>query len=289
MAQMPSPHDAHVEQCLNCGHATPLDYCPACGQPAVGAHVSFREQLLDFFGELFSFEARIPQTLKLLFLRPGELTRAYAAGHRVRYVTPLKTFLFAAFVYFGLVSLSEASVDYAAFTRDLAQLRSMMADSLPPSLLAHMESVEKHPQGFLATTDDLTSKVTFVLVPAHALLLKVAYAGTRKVYGEHVVFAFHAHAFRYLTTAGLALVGTLLRLGAHSRLAIPAAWVGRFESVGGTVLFFWTCAYLTLAAKRAYGGGTGEAIAKMVAIGTGYVCVAGVVYAAVLVAAFMSS
>ncbi len=96
----------HVDHCLNCGAATPGAYCSACGQEAVGGAVTFRDHVAHFFEEVFTVESRLPQTLRLLFTRPGELTRAYHAGERVRYVTPLKLYLFASVAFFLALSFS---------------------------------------------------------------------------------------------------------------------------------------------------------------------------------------
>jgi hypothetical protein len=276
-----------VAQCLNCGHPTPLAFCPACGQEAVGAHVRFRDQLLDFFREIFSFESRLPQTLKVLFRRPGELTRAYATGHRVRYVTPLKTFLFAAFAYFGLVSIFQGGLDVAGLQTSLTQISTGAQGKLPPFIAAHLESATSHPEGFAAALNDVDSKVMFVLVPIHALLLKVAYRGAKKVFGEHIVFALHVHAFRFVILAGSTLVVALLQLAARSSLGVTAAWIGWFSAASSVIRLAWICAYLVLAAKRVYGGGTGAAVAKMVGIGAVYTFLGCIVAFVVMVAALM--
>ena len=101
-------HRKHVDHCLNCGAPTPGAFCSTCGQEAVDAAVTFRDQLAHFFEEVIGVESRLPQTLKLLLTRPGALTRAYNGGQRVRYVTPLKLYLFASVAFFLVVSVSAA-------------------------------------------------------------------------------------------------------------------------------------------------------------------------------------
>jgi hypothetical protein len=89
----------------NCG--TPLVglHCHQCGQ---GDHV--HRTLAAFFHDLlhgvFHFEGKTWRTLPMLAWRPGELTRRYIAGERVRFVSPMALFLFCVFVTFALFELT---------------------------------------------------------------------------------------------------------------------------------------------------------------------------------------
>ena len=94
--------DGHA-MCLNC--RTPLvgAHCHACGQ---AAHV---HRTLGAIGHeiahgVFHFEGKIWRTLPLLLWRPGELTRRYVHGERVRFVSPLALFLFCVFTTFAVYS-----------------------------------------------------------------------------------------------------------------------------------------------------------------------------------------
>ena len=79
----------------------------------------------------------------------------------------------------------------------------------------------------------------FVLVPAFALLLKLAYPRSRRLpqrpglYGEHLVFAVHNHAFLFVALTLIAL------------LPQPFA----------ALLWAWVLAYFVLALRAVYGGG----------------------------------
>ncbi|WP_165967333.1 DUF3667 domain-containing protein [Luteimonas aestuarii] len=86
--------------CPNCG--TPLlgDHCYACGQPTKGLVRHFSSIVGDFFDSVFDYDARTPRTLWPLLFKPGTLTLEYFAGHRVRYVSPVRLFFFLAIVTF---------------------------------------------------------------------------------------------------------------------------------------------------------------------------------------------
>lgn len=254
---MPSGHKPHVDRCLNCAEPTPGAYCASCGQEAVSAHISFREQIADFVGEILSFEARLPQTIRVLFTCPGELTRAYNEGQRVRYVTPLKTYLFTSFVFFVVLSLAPQKSPIGA---DPSGLRAMLDSpdhaGIPALLVPHLENLLKSPEGFTAAVFDAISKATMALVPIHAALLKLAYLGKKRLYGEHIVFSLHAHSFGYAAY-------TLSNLGD----LVPSQVL---HSILGAGAFFSTWGYAVLAARRVYAEGFFRAFAKSCFVGLGY-------------------
>lgn len=302
---MSGDHRRHVDHCLNCGAPTPGAYCAACGQEAVDAAVTFRDQMAHFFEEVFSVEARLLQTVKTLFLRPGELTRAYNAGQRVRFVTPLKTYLFSGAAFFLILSISAArapkpgprhdgngkvdgygftfgppaapgvhvtrgtetpdagaSHEYSVQTPEEFDewLRSSDdAKGIPAFIQPHMRSLIKSPQGFVGALVDMISKASIVLVPIHALILKLLYwrrRGPRRLYGEHIVFSLHLHSFAYLIFG----LSTLLGLFASNAAG----------SVADSIAILGGGAYSVAAARTAYGEGVVRSALKMTVAGAAY-------------------
>ncbi|MFM9828083.1 MAG: DUF3667 domain-containing protein [Sphingomonas sp.] len=83
--------------CLNCGTALVGSHCHACGQQA-HVHKTLASIGHDLLHGVFHFEGRIWTTLPMLFTRPGQLTRRYIAGERVKFVSPLALFLFSVFL-----------------------------------------------------------------------------------------------------------------------------------------------------------------------------------------------
>lgn len=98
----PKEHEAF---CLNCGAMLSGVYCHRCGQPA-HVHRSIGGLLHDIAHGVFHFEGKIWDTLPLLVLHPGALTRRYIAGERARFISPLALFLFAVFLLFATFSLA---------------------------------------------------------------------------------------------------------------------------------------------------------------------------------------
>ncbi|WP_444912021.1 DUF3667 domain-containing protein [Microbulbifer sp. PAAF003] len=81
-------------KCANC--CTPLlgPHCYACGQPVKGMVRHFSSVIGDFLDTLLAFDSRTWKTIPALFFRPGFLTTEYFSGRRVRYVSPVRLFIF---------------------------------------------------------------------------------------------------------------------------------------------------------------------------------------------------
>ncbi|NVM78096.1 hypothetical protein FHW83_003920 [Duganella sp. SG902] len=98
--------DAKLDNCANCD--TPLSghFCSNCGQEAVLHHASTREFVHEFIGHYVALEGKLWSSLRLLILKPGELTNEYIRGRRVRYVQPLRMYLTFSVLFFALFKLT---------------------------------------------------------------------------------------------------------------------------------------------------------------------------------------
>jgi hypothetical protein len=104
-ATTPEPLDAATRACQNCG--TPLlgPHCYKCGQPVHGLVRHFSSIMGDFADSVLNIDARVFRTLWPLFGKPGYLSREYFEGRRVRYVSPVRLFVFLSIVTFFVAQL----------------------------------------------------------------------------------------------------------------------------------------------------------------------------------------
>lgn len=253
--------EAPTAACLNCGHALDLprpNFCPACGQetdvrpPTLGAF------LQQFGGAYLSTEGALWRTLKLLLLKPGELTRQYLAGRRKHFVLPLRLYLSVSVVTLLLVRLL-AGIDLDISTTQ--GFNPKKAESIPidfghghagmkngqfyceglPAWLCKklQDRVDLDAAAFQRQTARVGERIVsnlgaamFVALPSFALWLMLAYRNRRMRYTEHLVFALHVHAFWFV-----ALLFTLPGWGLLTALALLTVPV-----------------YTLMAMKRVYGG-----------------------------------
>lgn len=103
---LPATEPAPVRRCQNCGEALLGEHCYACGQPTKGLVRHFSSIIGDFMDSVFELDSRILRTLGPLLFKPGYLSQEYFAGRRVRYVSPVRLFVFLSLFAFFASRLS---------------------------------------------------------------------------------------------------------------------------------------------------------------------------------------
>jgi hypothetical protein len=250
-------------------------FCANCGQETELRLPTLREFTREAAGRYVAFDGRFWRTMVALFFRPGRLTREYFAGRRRRYIRPARLYLFATLVFFAV---SRFYVEPAELTRldsaskaneaakapakierpkgAAAEERGLQIDDelnlqLPEDLpgasnlkkrwqrFEHLSPGEKEDQiidGMLR----YGPYAMFALLPAFALLLKLAYLGRHRPYphrprlfGEHMVFAAYDHAF-FFVACTVALVA-------------PSWWLR-------AIVIVWMVIYLFRSLRTVYGG-----------------------------------
>lgn len=201
--------------------------------------LSLRDMLGELLGNLISFDSRVWRTLVPLVTRPGELTARYLEGQRVRFVPPVRLYVFVSILHFLLLAwlgpTGEARIDGQLITDPATVSGSVEEMGLPSQL----EGVMGDPAGFRGTLLQGLSYLMFFLVPAFAGLLALAYVGRRRPFLHHLLFAVHFHAFVFL----LLSVRVLLEVTGTELLASA-----------GELLTLFVPVYLFFGLRRVYGG-----------------------------------
>jgi hypothetical protein len=266
----PAPSPAsEARACLNCGEPLLGPYCWSCGQEDVDLHRPLKQLAQDAVGDLLDLDTRLLRTLGPLFFRPGALTREYLAGRRVRFVPPLKMFLLASLIFFGLVALLPKD-RFAVYRRGEAippgkGLRfsvTLPEYSGASSGFDHWNDVvgEKaiqHPQEFGEALLGNLPRAFFVLLPLFALFLKLFYWHQDRYYLDHLIFAFYHHAFGFMALALLVILGRPWVPGWLATPLVPILWL-------------WFFVYLALALRKVYGGSRWKTALKFAGLLSAY-------------------
>ena len=306
----PAAADA-VQRCRNCGAPAPDAYCPACGQETRPRLPTIREFAREAAGRYVALDGTLWRTLGALLFRPGMLTREYLAGRRRRYVRPLRLYLAASLACFIVAGLALkdwgvvfvdpgplARTPPATSPRPTGPAVAPAADpeavtlkiegddvlvTLPDVLKPAEAAVRNRLQRFMALpmaerADRVRTGMRrnapyamFVLVPAFALLLKLAYPRNRRaparpaLYGEHLVFAVHHPAF-------LVASATLTAL-------LPQPLAGLWWA--------WATLYFVRSLRAVYGGGWPATIARGFWLFVGYTPLVACMVGALAVAAVL--
>ncbi len=95
-------------RCANCLEPLAGPFCSQCGQHVADYHRSVWRFVADFFDNFFCWDNKLFRTLGPLLKKPGWLTQEFMAGRRVRYVHPLRLFLFTSAVCLTLLQFNHA-------------------------------------------------------------------------------------------------------------------------------------------------------------------------------------
>lgn len=176
---------------------------------------------------LFQVDSRIMRTVPRFLFCPWVLIRAYNAGRRTLYTSPLRLYLLLSVAYFFTLPLAQLAVPNikleaeaqapAPAEKKVEKIElhtgSKVLDSrvqVQIDKLLKMDRQEAFKQvvsAFMAQAP----KGLFLLLPVFALLLQALFWG--RYYIEHLVFALYSHAYVFLLLLlGLAgLPGWILR------------------------------------------------------------------------------
>lgn len=272
--------------CLNCG--APFvperrNYCPECGQETRLTPPTLRELAQQFGGAYVSTEGALWRTLKLLLLRPGELTAQYLAGRRKQFVQPLRLYLTVSVLVLLLARLTGGVAPVSGV--DNPQMAASMQSAKPsvrllfygpavglkdgvffcdgfPALLCQRfrTVIQTDPPAFLVKLRAINDRVVgnwgavmFLLLPLFTLGLTLVYRNRRMAYTEHLVHALHLHTVWFI---GLAV------------MLVHVTWV----TVGGVLLM---AGYTLLAGRRVYGGLWGPRLVRGLALAVFYALLLG--------------
>src|SRR5213594_1239418 len=131
-------------RCENCGAELQGHWCAQCGQPAIDYRRSFRHVIADLLNEFLNWDSKFFATIGILLVRPWKLTNQFLAGHRVRYVHPLRLYLLASILFFFAVNYAIKSAHFEPINlspENRAEARDeLQRENLPPEVRAKIEA-----------------------------------------------------------------------------------------------------------------------------------------------------
>lgn len=199
---------------------------------------TLHELLHEAFHEFTHVDGKALRTVGLLLFRPGQLTREFVEGKRARSVTPIRLYLLASVLFFGLIALQPPGNMRVTVSKGHAQLERAAARlNHDPGILAHAMQAA-------------FPKAMFILMPLFGLLVYAFYWRAERMYVPHFYFAVHFHAFAFVMLALYEVAGM-----PHWR------WL-----TISRLLIFLLPIYLGIALRKVYGGGRWLTVAKTAAI-----------------------
>ncbi len=264
--------------CARCGAPALGEFCSSCGAPVHAVrNLSVRHYVREAIASLVDIDSAVIASMRALFFKPGELTREYFHGSRFRYLPPFRVFLVCNIIYFLAASQLGINVLTTSFRGQVDDMvyhnvTSAVFRARYPALAAPTTRVSPRlarlrnnfEARYDAATEQLGKTILIVLVPFYALVFLMLYAGTKRYFAEHLVFATH--------TVGALLVAIVALGTAVSGWAMIAYFTLRVlppdsEWLSASVLLVGICSYLYAAQRVVYRGGRAATVVRTAIFG----------------------
>lgn len=273
-------------ECQNCGYTVDVAYCSKCGQQNIETRQSFHHLLTHFAEDLTHYDGAFWKTIKYLLFRPGRLTIEYLLGHRMRFVPPVKLYIFISFVTFFLmalmatentaeshtssqntnspftISVNNKTTNKEIIVRDKIIYNTHQLDSLQNSLpendkidIAEYYSdmiALKARQKDLSTRDLIIGaahtfpKVLFIYMPIFSFWLWLIHGKKRWYFFDHGIFTLHYFSFLLL----LVTINMLIRWSVSFINIDIGNTISSLIAIAVAIYSFF---YFFIAHKRFYG------------------------------------
>jgi len=237
-----------------------------CGQHDVDYNRSIWHILEDAVEDFLHFDGRFFRSVRYIFTRPGFLTKEFIAGCRQRYMHPVRFYIFASFMLFSvsvlmnhqLTPAEKARAKAEAGTGDLkeAALRMKEAEATSPEAKTALSWIDDPLRIHIDAKDNVSVKdfvgefwhllplMLFLCLPLLAMVLKLVYIRSGRLYVEHLIFALHIQTFAFLSFIGIKAAAALVRLAGAN-----------YESTVGGILLLGMFFLIWRAFMTVYGQG----------------------------------
>ena len=251
--------DPLPEECLDCGAKLSGPFCSHCGQKATDLDLTLREIFRDALADVLSFDSRIWRTLRRLLAQPGELTLDYWAGKRMRYVPPLRLYLFVSFLGFlvlmpltrlreaqegtsrvGMIRINGAApaeMDYDARLEMANQIEEGASDSAAwVQLLTHrlVRPIILEPRLADQLLNQRLPFMLFLMVPVYGFYLRLLFRKKQKLFVPHFVQSLHLHTMAFILLIVGSALDVLVRAQLPSLICVVAILTSQFLALRRT-------------------------------------------------------
>lgn len=264
-------------RCVSCDAQTDAPYCPRCGERrAADRRYTLRAFATEAFETVTNADSTLWRTFVTLLRRPGELTRAYMRGVRTPYMKPLQLFLVVNVLYFVWAGFSGERVFDTRLQNHLANTNYGPDARARVAARVAARGISAHDYAAVFdTAATVQSKSLIVaMVPMLALFVGVLELRRRRLFVQHLVFAFHLYTTLLLfAIAQRYIVQWPLRLGFRAA-GVPLTFRAA-DDIVSWVMLTAVAVYSALAIRRAYDEGRLAALVKGALVSFGVLVVLG--------------
>lgn len=265
--------------CKNCGNRFSGKFCNQCGEKVYTDH---DKKLSHFFEEAFHFithfDGKFLKTIKLVFFKPGFVSKEISDGVRKKYFKPVSLFLIGVIIYLLFPILRGMNIRFYDHLGQYKHMGIRFADKWAQAKAANLQvSMDDLSIAFDHKSEKVSKLLLFAIIPMAGAWLSLIFYRRKRFYYDHFTLAAEIETFfLYFMFLIMPLMLNLI----HWVGSFWATWDIRYgDNIYFTAFYFiilvW---YGTAALKRFYHIKTFHAILKSLLFLTGHIFIAYFIY-----------
>ncbi len=235
--------------CLNCNNHFQGKYCNNCGEKVLTEHDKTVSYLLhEAFHFLTHFDNKFFRSLKLMFAKPGLVSKEFSIGKRKKYYSPFSMFLMAVFLYLLFPTMQGLNIHFQDHLQNNDALGMNFQARWSDAKAAHEGiSVDELAEKFDHISPKIAKVCLILLVPLTALVLALIFRRRKQFFFDHFIYSseylsFFVFYIFFLLPIIFKLVGFFINTGDIGDSNLPFVLI--------QILGLWIVA--TLGLKRFY-------------------------------------
>jgi hypothetical protein len=270
--------------CKSCGNQFSGKFCNHCGEKVYSDH---DKSLKHFFEEAFHFithfDSKFLKTVKLVFLKPGFVSKEICSGVRKKYFKPVSLFLIGVVIYLLFPVMQGMNISFA---NHLGQYNSLHFEL--PAKWAGQKAVRKNisleevGRQFDTKSIKVSKLLLFLIIPLTGAWLKLLFRRRSEYYFDHFTLAAEMNTFfLYLIFLLVPMIMTIVYW-------ISSMWGSGWDVsygdtlVSGSLFTLLLIIYIIVALKRFYDLNAVRTILKSLLFLAGHYVIVYVLYRLIL-------
>lgn len=268
-----------LHTCKNCGNQFSGKFCNQCGEKVYTDHDKKLSHLLEeAFHFITHFEGKFLRTLKLVFFKPGFVSKDICYGVRKKYFKPVSLFLLGVVIYLLFPTLRGMNVHFYAHLSQYEQMHMPFFEQWANAkAAAHQVTLDDISLAFESKSPKVSKLLLLVIIPLTGLWLRLIFYKRKRLYFDHFTLAAEIETF-FLYFMFLIIPAAIAIFHSITKWEIQYGDNIWFTSFYIAVLIW----YVTVALKRFYAVKTLHAILKSLLFLAGHIIIAYVVYRLIL-------
>ncbi len=237
-----------LPSCSNCGFIFNYseNFCPDCGQKNQDLKIPVKHLLEEITESTLHLDSKALRTIKQLMFHPGLLSKEFNRGRRIKYVPPVRLYVFISFIFFFMLGLATSNYNsereavhnsfdkrdkiklslniFGISSNELAGVNANSIDSLMKSRNISLTGSNKyivHQLYKIANSSSAEfshlllkniSYMMFILMPLFGALLMIFNRKKLYYYIESLIISIHFHSFMFLIFSILLIANYLFSM-----------------------------------------------------------------------------